>query len=192
MLVTRFIGVMSWLLLTTITGLVDEPAKAKPDDKPATKPAEKQDKPPEKTPVKQDKPAEKSAAKDAPPDDQKLLIGTWLVVKVEVNNKEAPPEVTKDAKLVLTQDRFVVEGMQGGTEKPTFAWKIDPAKNPRQLDLTAENGPYKGRVAKGVYELKMDELKLCLPNDPEVADRPGSFTSAGNLLLLHLKRAKSP
>jgi uncharacterized protein (TIGR03067 family) len=54
--------------------------------------------------------------------------------------------------------------------------KLDPSKSPKASDVTVVEGPNKGAVMLGIYEISGDTLKVCF--DPEGKKRPTEFKSA--------------
>jgi uncharacterized protein (TIGR03067 family) len=63
-------------------------------------------------------------------------------------------------------------------EKGTY--KLDPTKTPKSIDCLLSEGPYKGLVVAGIYELNGDTLKICwsawgvLEHPIEFSATPGS------------------
>jgi RNA polymerase sigma factor (sigma-70 family) len=124
-------------------------------------------------------------AQDAKADKEKLQ-GTWEFVSVQFGGKEAQgdeAEQMKNQKYVFKGDKL--------TAKVEIEYTIDPTKNPKEIDWKIDEGPPQERGTwKGIYQLKGDELTLCMamPN----RDRPTEFASKEGELagLLKLKRAK--
>jgi uncharacterized protein (TIGR03067 family) len=110
------------------------------------------------------------AADDAKQDTQKeleRLKGTWRVVSMiqngKVNEKGPEHSITFDGNNVTIKE-------PNGESKGTC--KIDPTKDPKQIDLIPDDNPDKKLQA--IYQLKADELKLCIARDVE---RPTRFES---------------
>jgi RNA polymerase sigma factor (sigma-70 family) len=125
------------------------------------------------------------SAQDAKSDKEKLQ-GTWEFVSGEFGGQQAKGAEAEQMKML----KFVFKGDKL-TAKTEGEYTIDSSKKPKQIDLKISDGPENERGTwKGIYELKGDELTLCvaLPNQ----DRPAAFaTKEGELtLLLKLKRAK--
>ena len=68
--------------------------------------------------------------------------------------------------------------------------KIDPTKSPKTIDVTMTEGPNKGAIMLGIYEIDGDTLKVCF--DAEVKKRPTEFKSpAGSETFVNVhKRVK--
>ena len=113
--------------------------------------------------------------------------GTWRFASIEAEGMKLPTEQLKDTRMVLKGNRFTVK--EGDvTYKGTF--KVDVAKNPKQIDVTFTEGPEKGKTMQGIYELTADTYKVCIgmpgkPRPKEFVSKPGS----GHVLEV-LKREK--
>jgi uncharacterized protein (TIGR03067 family) len=115
--------------------------------------------------------------------DKKALQGTWTGSKGD-----------KKAQLTFEGNKFTFE-FDGKSASGTFA--IDPAKKPKQIDMTVTKGDdetkkYEGKTSKGIYELDGDKLKW-LASEPGAEDRPESFPKEGDKtkgLYLIFERAK--
>ncbi len=90
-------------------------------------------------------------------DDLKAMQGQWAVTIAEMDGKPTHAEIM-NLKLVLTVEgenfRILSDGklFSGGT------LKLDASKNPRTIDTTTTEGPAKGTVQKGIYEIKGDKM----------------------------------
>lgn len=129
-----------------------------------------------------------AGADDAAKELEKLQ-GTWTVTIVELDGKPATDEQKKRvSQLVVKGDKYtiLVDGkkIDGGT------LKVDPAKKPKVMDATPEEGPLKGKALAGVYELEGDDMKVCFAQPDK--DRPTELkTKAGTLqILFSYKRVK--
>jgi len=106
--------------------------------------------------------------------DQEKLQGSWPAVEIIKAGKPAPADEVKGVKMAVAEDKMTVtdRGRVSG-----FRIKLDPGKKPKAIDLTALDGPFKGKVVLGIYQLEGDMLKLCLSNDPEAKERPAEFAA---------------
>lgn len=126
-----------------------------------------------------------SANGSAPPDDSKLLEGTWLPVEAILNGQKFPDEVLKTMKLIIKGGQYTVQvGLQ--TDQGTL--KLDPTKTPKIMDIVGTEGPNKGKTILTIYELNGDSLKICYAL--EGGQRPPIFESKPdtNLFLVTYKR----
>jgi uncharacterized protein (TIGR03067 family) len=145
---------------------------------------------------KGDKPKEDKQKGDKPKEDKqkaieaewKLRNGLWEPVSAVVDGKERP--AGKDRKMVLEYkdetyrdkvgDKIVGEGIS----------RVDPTQTPKALDIIPQRNGVKGQTALAIYELKGDELIVCLARPGK--DRPKEFESKPDSghVLLKFKRVK--
>ena len=118
----------------------------------------------------------------------KKFQGTWTFESVEAGGKEVPADLFKGMTVTFEGDRYTVkkgdEVIQVGTQK------LDPSKSPKTIDVTMIEGPNKGAVMLGIYEIDGDTLKVCF--DPQGKKRPTEFKTAPgseNFVNIH-KRVK--
>lgn len=120
--------------------------------------------------------------KDEKKDDKDRLQGEWVVTSIELNGKEG--KGGKDRKLVVKGDEWTPP--TGGKLK--FKFKLDTAKNPKQLDLTADvNGTE--QTWPGIYKFDGDTFTFCRPSSLG-GERPTEFKGGEGIYLLVCKRAE--
>jgi len=104
----------------------------------------------------------------------KKFQGTWTFESSESGGKELPADELKGVILIFEGDKHTLkkgdEVIQVGTQK------IDPSKSPKTIVVTMIEGPNKGKVMLGIYEIDGDTLKVCF--DPQGKKRPTEFKSA--------------
>ncbi len=130
-------------------------------------------------------------ADDAKKDEDKLQ-GTWQATEAVANGKPVPKEQLERMKVVFAGDTMSIFPPDGdGKKSVENTFRVDPSKKPKAIDATRAEGDSKGKVAKGIYELDGDALKLCLSARLE-KDRPTEFAAPekSGLVLLTLKRVK--
>ena len=118
----------------------------------------------------------------------KKFQGTWTFQSVEAGGKEVPAAEFKGITVTFEGDKYAVKKADEVIEAATL--KLDPSKSPKTLDVMVAEGPNKGAVMLGIYEISGDTLKVCF--DPEGKKRPTEFkTAAGSPTTLALyKRVK--
>jgi uncharacterized protein (TIGR03067 family) len=118
----------------------------------------------------------------------KKFEGTWTVESVVAGGMEIPIDNFKGMTVIFEGDKYTVKIGDEVIQKATQ--KLDPSKSPKTMDGTVSEGPHKGTVILGIYEISGDTLKICF--DPEGKKRPTEFkTAAGSQTTLAVyKRAK--
>lgn len=117
--------------------------------------------------------------------DLKMMEGAWKAVMEEADGKAAG-EAEKDApfKLVVKDGKFTV--FFGEKKLTAGAIKLDAAKKPKEIDAEQGEGPFKGRVQKGLYEFKGADMRVIFAEPGK--DRPTSFkTREGEVLLQYTR-----
>jgi uncharacterized protein (TIGR03067 family) len=114
--------------------------------------------------------------------------GTWTFESSVTGGEELPADQLTMLVVIFESDKHTVkkgdEVIQVGTQK------LDPSKLPKTIDVTMVEGPHKGTVMLGIYEIDADTLKVCF--DPEGKTRPTEFKSppgSKNFVNVH-KRVK--
>jgi len=118
----------------------------------------------------------------------KKFQGTWTFESVETGGKEVPAAAFKGITVTFEGDRYTVK--KGDDIIQVATQKLDPSKSPKTLDVTVAEGPHKGAVMLGIYEISADTLKVCF--DPEGKGRPTQFKSASGsqTLVVHKRMQK--
>jgi uncharacterized protein (TIGR03067 family) len=113
--------------------------------------------------------------------DQKSLQGKWHVIHIAENGKEADVESGK-ITLTIDGDKFIIKTE---SKKEESMFSVDPSKTPKEIDLKIDAMV----LARGIYELKGDDLKICSNRNPK-KDRPKQFVGDDVNFTLVLKRIK--
>jgi uncharacterized protein (TIGR03067 family) len=117
------------------------------------------------------------AQDDAAKEEVKKLQGTWKIVSVEIDGKKQPVDQAKmvfifkdNTMQFLVNDQKAVEG--------TFT--VKPSAKPKEIDVTHNIGPNKGKVDMNLYELDGDTLKIAgYTGDISLTKRPTAFPKEG-------------
>jgi uncharacterized protein (TIGR03067 family) len=135
-----------------------------------------------------DKPAAEKKSEDKKSEDKKAddpLQGTWKVTALSTNGKE--DGVTPNHTLTFSKGNLVTKV----NDKPLgrSRYKTDTTQKPATIDVTIIGGYAAGKVLKGIYEVKGDELKYAITmSDGE--DRPTEFDHKKFVSIYTLKRVK--
>jgi uncharacterized protein (TIGR03067 family) len=120
--------------------------------------------------------------------ETKKFQGTWTIESSVTGGQEIPRDQLKDFIVIYEGEKHTLKHgdkvFQVGTQK------IDPTKSPKTVDVTMIEGPDKGKVMLGIYEIDGDTLKVCF--DPHGKKRPTEFKSepgSQNFVNVH-KRVK--
>ncbi len=123
---------------------------------------------------------------DSTKEDLKNGQGNWTVVSVEIDGKDAS-NAFKEAKVTVKGERVTLAFPNGTELVRTF--KLDATTKPKCIDIKND----KGETTEGIYELKGDELKVCLSIKGGVAERPDAFTTeSGSGRVLYALRRNKP
>jgi uncharacterized protein (TIGR03067 family) len=101
--------------------------------------------------------------------DLERLQGTWNVVSLEMDGQKMSGG---DARIAVRGNRFTTSAM-GAAYEGTVT--IHQSTVPKGFDLRFEQGPEKGNINFGIYELDGDTWKICLAT--RGSERPKEFTS---------------
>jgi uncharacterized protein (TIGR03067 family) len=131
----------------------------------------------------------KAPEPDPPKKDLEAIQGAWAIEALEYNGKDLKDKYK--ISFTVKKDVLIVEG-DGNVRKEyaKLALKLDAGTTPKSVDLTVADGVQKDALMEGVYELKGDELRLCVRVFGK--DRPTEFKSpeGSSIALLTLKRQK--
>src|SRR5262245_55244243 len=102
-------------------------------------------------------------------DDPKKIQGVWVWTETEKQGKKM--NAPADFKLRITPTR--IENL---SQDDPLGYKLGTDGELGTIDLVPEKGEHAGKTRQCLYELKDDELKICLP-DTFGAKRPTEFSS---------------
>lgn len=116
--------------------------------------------------------------------------GTWRVVAVEENGAALPDDKLREANGTVTIEGDKHTLKYNGQLVGTVTITIDPTAKPRRYDMTIPEGPEKGKVQLGIYELDGETWKLCL--NKTGGDRPTEFSGKADSgwVLVVMKKVK--
>ena len=135
----------------------------------------------EKPPVDSAKtPSGKDAGK--PKSDNDRVQGTWEFIAWTQGGKTIKREDFgendgRPKSLTFMGDKLLTVMVNSGGKEVEFkyAFKLDPSKKPKEIDLTPESEP-RGTSGPGIYELEGDTLRFCYPGQPN-EERPTRLES---------------
>jgi len=122
------------------------------------------------------------------PKDEDAIVGTWRAEGWDYGDPKASQPWGKDlTKLTLTFEAGEKSAMvYPSGHKDEGKYKLDPASDPKALDLDEGGRP----VKLAVYELDGDTLRIAMP-DIQGAKRPAAVKADGQgTVLFTFKRVK--
>lgn len=114
-----------------------------------------------------------AATADDAKNEQEAIQGKWVVVSFVFDGKSRSKDDYKDLHLEIKGDKYLIT-QSGETASRTL--KLDPAKKPKAMDITYDDGPNKGNANHAIYVLEGDCLTICRHQQPE-RERPKEFAS---------------
>jgi uncharacterized protein (TIGR03067 family) len=128
--------------------------------------------------------------RDATAKDKRALQGTWVHDSLVADGEDVPVRLLPNRTLAIEGDKLTEKDVEKVVSRCAF--KLDPSKNPKAIDMTpiGREGPDRAAACLGIYALEGETVKFCFgkPGD----ERPDDFTSkpgSGRTLLI-LKRNK--
>jgi uncharacterized protein (TIGR03067 family) len=100
--------------------------------------------------------------------DLDSLQGVWVAVRAEMGGRPLPAEAVQKIRWTIAEDEAELQAGDR-TEKQTLA--LDSDRTPKQIDVTSEDGPNKGKVTKGIYQLAGTQLIVAM-GQPGDNNRP--------------------
>ncbi len=119
--------------------------------------------------------------------DASKMVGTWNYVSAEKNGTKVDPESLKGGTVKITKETITLESPQG---KFVIKYTLDTKASPVSLSMEMTESPFgAGAMAKGIIDVKADELKMCYATE---GDAPKKFETkeGSNSHLFVLKRSK--
>jgi len=124
--------------------------------------------------------------------DVAQLQGKWRVTKMIKRGDVAAVDQDSQTWFTFSAEKRTLL-LERDPDRRTFQFKIDATKNPKQIDLTAEDGRFKGQTIPGIYRLNGNVLVMCLPHDDN-RERPDAFEAFGGAapsrMLFTMQRVK--
>ncbi len=119
--------------------------------------------------------------------DAAKLIGTWTYVSGEKNGVKVDKDNLKSGSVKITKETITLDSPNG---KFVMKYTLDTKSTPVSLSMEMTESPFgPGAMAKGIIELKGEDLKFCYATE---GDGPKKFETkeGSNSHLFMLKRSK--
>lgn len=128
------------------------------------------------------------AKEEAIAKDLEKLQGVWSVVSMEMDGKPLSEERRKKTRLTIRGEKFTFET---GVDSHEGLYKIDPTKDPKQLDIVITRGDEKGKVYLVIYKFEDGNMIQAMRLDNK--SRPAEFTGkAGTGAALEIWHREKP
>jgi uncharacterized protein (TIGR03067 family) len=127
--------------------------------------------------------------KDDAAKETKAAAGTWEVSSMTIDGKEVPLPKEGRPRLTIHEDGSYTVKTGDKVEEKGLG-KVTPGKTPTVVDITASEGPNKGKTMQAIFEVKGDEMRVCWSEPGK--ERPTDFTAkegSGRTLTIY-KRVK--
>jgi uncharacterized protein (TIGR03067 family) len=98
------------------------------------------------------------------------LQGVWTIRSNEIDGRIAPGIAAENWTITFKGDEFT--NRKGDTLMFGGTWRIDPTRDPKEIDMVITEGRDQGAVAFGIYNVDDDTLRLCIGKT-----RPREFKS---------------
>jgi uncharacterized protein (TIGR03067 family) len=123
--------------------------------------------------------------------DLEKFQGDWAVTSMVRGENSAPKELIDSITFTFMGDKMTMSSNEGVEKRREFTIKLDPSKKPSAIDATPLDGPHKGKLGSGIYQLTGNDLKIYIPNK-DGKERPTDFKpdAAGDYVLLSLVRKR--
>jgi uncharacterized protein (TIGR03067 family) len=105
-----------------------------------------------------------------------MLKGNWKLISEVAAGQNVQVDATET---FYFNGRTLVDSI-GGKVTDEFTIKIDPSKNPKEIDLIPLKQPNMGQTIYGIYKIEGDMLILCANFIPQGNRRPKAFESNQN------------
>jgi len=110
---------------------------------------------------------------DAKHPDLVAMQGEWGCTLNIRNGQRQPEEVVETLFRDIKDDVVTISLYDRVLQKGKL--KLNPNTTPKQIDVTALEGPAKDKVSPGIYEIKDGVLRICSAQPGK--DRPTAFES---------------
>jgi uncharacterized protein (TIGR03067 family) len=107
--------------------------------------------------------------------DLDAMQGSWNLVSAMEDGKALPEDEVKQTTIVINGNTFHFPGLAEDATSRAGTFKLDPAKNPKEMDSTSTDG----QVSLGIYELEAGTYRVCFapvgePRPTKFGSEPGS------------------
>jgi uncharacterized protein (TIGR03067 family) len=129
---------------------------------------------------------------EATKDELKRHQGTWVATSSTFDGQNAPEEVVRSIKRVVTGDHVVWE--RNGKRFAGSKAVLDSTKEPKTIDVIPDGGRNRGERILGIYKLDGDTLAICMaaPGQPRPIELNAEKASGWTLQTFTRAKPTSP
>jgi uncharacterized protein (TIGR03067 family) len=123
--------------------------------------------------------------------DQERMQGSWEMHALEINGKEVPPQQLDGTVLIVKGSEYRTKIKD--KELAGFQLKLDPSKNPKELDMIQKQADGSEKVFKAIYTFENDRFKMCRGLEAN-QERPSQFATwpGTNYFVVTWKKQSEP
>jgi RNA polymerase sigma factor (sigma-70 family) len=109
--------------------------------------------------------------------DATRILGSWTLTTLDFDDKKVPEEQVKGRIFVFAGGKYFEQS--GGKDHSICTYKLDPSKNPKEIDLTPvdESNPDKLKKVLAIYAFEGEDLILSTFLKEGDRKRPTTFTA---------------
>ncbi len=204
-MVTMILGTVAVLIATVLSCTALAGGQAQDKGGGTEKPAVRADDKPDKKDEKKDATKEEKSRVDVNK-DLESLAGTWNIDTMGWGNDSLPKEQMKGYKFVFAGNKLTWEAATGmvkvrdgisatyNTVPVPCDFKIDPSKEPKEIDITMhlkQRDKTVDKICRGIYEIKGDALKVYY-YFIDTGRRPTEFSSKGERRIGYITLTRAP
>ncbi|MBX7104388.1 MAG: TIGR03067 domain-containing protein [Gemmataceae bacterium] len=123
-------------------------------------------------------------------DAAKPLQGVWYGQSMETNGKPLPAEEARRMRFRFVGDKLFIKGNFKDDREEECPFTVKATESPKHLSFSP---PKEKNGILGIYEIKGDELKVCLRHSTSTEGRPKEFaTKPDSQLIMIVFKKQAP
>jgi uncharacterized protein (TIGR03067 family) len=117
------------------------------------------------------------------------LQGVWVAQSLESEGKKAPADGLTKMRFTFKGDKLLIRGNFKDDREEECPFTVDNTQSPKHLNFTP---PKEKKPILAIYEIKGDELTVCLRHASSTDGRPTTFATKpdSKLVLIVFKKQK--
>ena len=121
--------------------------------------------------------------------DLERLQGEWIMAALEIDGKPVPDEKIQDTTLTIKGDKYIVRSKDNKYE---VTITLDPAKDPKAIDMAFPDGTDAAKIGKGIYKIDGDTFIVvrAQATDNERPTTFGTWPNSGCFMVTWKRKAQ--